>query len=316
MADVKLGTRLGANWHKGIPSPQGMLDIARQGEEWGYDFLVSGDHIAGSRSGSAPIMHCIPVITAAAAVTQKMMVGTCIIQLAMYNPAVIARMMLTLDYLSEGRAFMGIGVGGAYPTEWEAAQSDLHSRGKRTDEALVMIKKLWTEDSVDFQGEHYNLTSIGMAPKPRAPGGPPIRVGGLSEAALRRAARFGDGWTSTQMSPEAWAGNMGKIQDYAAEMGRDLDDFQGMHSISIHMDPDREKARQEAREWLGDGGRIPFDELVEDYAAVGDAQDCVRVIRKFVDAGAGWIILSPMAPVERLMSQLEMYSREFFPLLR
>ena len=72
MADVKLGTRLGANWHKGIPSPQGMLDIARQGEEWGYDFLVSGDHIAGSRSGSAPIMHCIPVITAAAAVTQKM----------------------------------------------------------------------------------------------------------------------------------------------------------------------------------------------------------------------------------------------------
>ena len=313
MADIKFGTRLGANWHSGAPSPQGLLDIARKGEEWGYDFVVSGDHISGSRSGTSPIMHCLPIITAAAAVTSKMHVGTSILQLAMYNPAVIARMMLTLDYLSEGRAFMGIGAGGAYPTEWEAAQSDVHTRGKRTDEALVVINKLWSEENVDFQGEYYSLTNITMAPKPMVPGGPPVLVGGLSDAALRRAARFGAGWTSTQMTSEAWADNMTKIKGYAAEIGRDLGDFQGMHSISIHMDPDREKALREAKEWLGDGGKVPFDELAENYIAAGDADDCARAIRKFLDAGAGWMILSPIAPLDQLMPQLEMYAQDLFP---
>ena len=104
--------------------------------------------------------------------------------------AIIARMMLTLDYLSEGRAFMGIGVGGTYPTEWEAAQSDLHNRGKRTDEALVMIKKLWTEESVDFQGEHYSASGAQVAPRPVQRPHPPLWVAGTSVETMQLAARW------------------------------------------------------------------------------------------------------------------------------
>ncbi len=313
MANVKFGTRLGANWHNGIPASQDFLDIPRKCEEWGYDFVVAGDHIAGGRVGIAPIVQCFPVLAAAAAVTQKIQMATCVLQLPMYNPAVVARSMLTIEYISGGRAIMGVGVGGQYPNEWEAAQANIHDRGKRADEALTIIRQMWTENNINHHGRFYDLSDISMEPKSPVPGGIPIWVGGASDAALRRAARFGDGWTSTQMSSAQWQQNMEKVHEFAGEMGRDMSSFQGVHSLAICIDKDREKARHEAREILGDGGRVPFDELVEDYVCVGDADDCARVIQKFVNAGAGWFMLSPMGKLENLMPQLELIAQELIP---
>lgn len=316
MSDVKFGTRLGANWHNGIPSTQEFLDIPRKCEEWGYDFVVAGDHIAGGRAGIAPIVQCFPVLAAAAAVTQKIQVATCVLQLPMYNPAVVARSMLTIDFLSGGRAIMGVGVGGQYPNEWEAAQQNIHDRGKRADEALAIIRQMWTENQIDHHGRFYDLTDISMEPKSQAPDGIPIWVGGSSDAALRRAARFGDGWTSTQMSSAQWQQNMEKVHEFAGEMGRDMSSFQGIHSLAIRIDKDREKARSDARAIVGDGGRVPFDELVEDYVCAGDAEDCARVIRKFVSAGASWFMLSPMGKLDDLMPQLELIAQDLIPKFR
>ena len=313
MAGIKFGTRMGANWHNGIPSPQGLLDIARKGEEWGYDFVVAGDHIAGGRGGISPIVQCFPVLSAAAAVTQRISLATCVLQLPMYNPAVVGRIMLTLDYISEGRAILGAGVGGQYANEWEAAEADVHSRGKRGDEALEMLKRMWSENEIEHHGKYYNLTDISMEPKPMAADGIPIWIGGTSDAALRRAARFGDGWTSTQMSSLQWRQNMEKVHEYAGEIGRTLDRFDGIHSLAIYMDKDREVARKEAQQLLGANTRVPFDELVEDYVAVGDAYDCAKVIQKFYDAGANWIVLNPMGAIDKLMPQLESYAQDLFP---
>ena len=316
MADVKFGTRLGANWHGGIPAPQAFLDIPRKCEEWGYDYVVAGDHIAGGRAGIAPIVQCFPVLAAAAAVTQKIQIATCVLQLPMYNPAVVARSMLTIDFISGGRAIMGIGVGGQYPNEWEAANANIHDRGKRADEALTIIRQMWTENNIEHHGKFYDLSDISMEPKSQSPDGIPIWVGGTSDAALRRAARFGDGWTSTQMSSTQWRQNMEKVHEYAGEMDRDMNNYQGIHSLGIYLDKDGEKARKEAYEILGDGGRVPFNELIEDYVCVGDADDCARVIQKFVDAGAGWIMLSPMGKLENLMPQLELIAQDLLPKFR
>lgn len=118
------------------------------------------------------------------------------------QPALVAKQVATLDVLSNGRVRLGVGVGWQR-SEYESLGVPFEERGRRIDEAITLMRRYWTEPSVTFHGQFYRAEAMGMDPKPVQPGGPPIWLGGDSEAALRRVGRIGDGWMAMADSDEA-----------------------------------------------------------------------------------------------------------------
>jgi probable F420-dependent oxidoreductase len=126
--------------------------------------------------------------------TSTIRLATGVFILPLRHPIGVARSVVTLDRLSGGRVIMGIGVGWM-PDEFEIVGQDFHNRGRRTDEMMVLMRKLWSEDTIEFHGEFYDIPPIKFAPKPiNRQAGIPLIVGGTSPGALRRAGRLGDGW--------------------------------------------------------------------------------------------------------------------------
>ena len=151
---------------------------------------------------STPVFDCFAYLAFLAARTKRLRLGTHVYNLALRHPFVAARAVQTLDILSEGRAEIGIGAGWL-ASEWQARGLDFHSRGRRLDEALAVCKHLWSDEVFEHKGEFYEFGPVMFEPKPLQRPWPPIHVGGESEAALRRAARYGDGWIGMGHSPES-----------------------------------------------------------------------------------------------------------------
>jgi probable F420-dependent oxidoreductase len=166
-------------------------------EQSGIDSLWLSDRL----SSPAPVPEVMTTLAAVAARTSKLKFGPSVIVLPYRTPVVAAKEMATLDWLSRGRFFPAVGVGVELPREFEASGVPFAQRGRRTDEAIHVIRLLWTRDEVSFQGEFYKLDRVTIFPKPwQTP--PPIWIGGKSEAAIRRTARLGDGWVPSFITPE------------------------------------------------------------------------------------------------------------------
>jgi alkanesulfonate monooxygenase SsuD/methylene tetrahydromethanopterin reductase-like flavin-dependent oxidoreductase (luciferase family) len=118
MVDIKFGVQLGGTWPLGVPSGKELLDLARHVDGLGYDSVHSNDNLVSPHGGPAPVLGCMQVLSAIAAVTQQVKIGPYALQLPMYNPAVAAPMMLTLDHLSGGRSLLAVSQGGAHEYEW------------------------------------------------------------------------------------------------------------------------------------------------------------------------------------------------------
>jgi probable F420-dependent oxidoreductase len=134
------------------------------------------------------------VLGAVAGRTRDVRLATGVFILPLRHPISVARSVVTLDRISGGRVILGIGVGWL-PDEFHIVGQEFHNRGRRTDEMIVLMRKLWSEDTIEFHGEFYDIPPVKFAPKPvNKQAGIPIIVGGTSPGALRRAGRLGDGW--------------------------------------------------------------------------------------------------------------------------
>jgi probable F420-dependent oxidoreductase len=132
---------------------------------------------------------------------------------------VAARAVATLDVVSGGRAEVGVGAGWLRE-EWTAAGLDPRTRGRRLDEALEVVQRLWTEETVEHHGEFFDFAPVMFEPKPLQRPHPPLHVGGESPAALRRAARLGDGWYGLGHTPQTAAQVVKTLAGLRAEAGR------------------------------------------------------------------------------------------------
>jgi probable F420-dependent oxidoreductase len=151
--------------------------------------------------------------------------GTHVYNLALRHPFVAARAVQTLDVVSGGRAEVGIGASWL-EEEWIAAGLDFHTRGRRLDEALDVCKRLWREAEVEHHGEFFDFDAVAFEPKPVQQPWPPILVGGESSAALRRAARAGDGWLGMGHDLESAAAQIATLRALRQEAGREDEPFQ------------------------------------------------------------------------------------------
>ncbi len=215
-----------------LPNNQGterVADLARlavEAEQLGYHSVWVSEHLWHStyvarRLGSRPYHDPLTVLTAAAVATSSIRLGTSVLVLPWHHPVRLAKTIASLDDLADGRVDLGIGVA---ITEDEFANLgvDFHTRGRRTDEALAAIKALWTQDVPEFNGEFYRFSGLRFEPKPRQKPHPPILIGGSTPAAIRRVARFGDGWHALGQSPETLRAAMSGLAEECARAGRDI----------------------------------------------------------------------------------------------
>ena len=184
-------------------------------------------------AGDSGLLEPLTALTYLAAVTDRIRLGTGICVVPQRNPVYTAKQVVDLDCLSGGRVDFGIGVGWLRE-EFEALAVPFARRGARTDEYLQVMRSLWTDDVSSFEGEHYTLPACRMYPKPVQRPHPPIHVGGESAAAMRRAARHGEGWYSFNRLPDELDEPLERLDAMLAEEGRTRADLQLTVSPYFH----------------------------------------------------------------------------------
>jgi alkanesulfonate monooxygenase SsuD/methylene tetrahydromethanopterin reductase-like flavin-dependent oxidoreductase (luciferase family) len=250
-----------------------VVEAARLAERLGFDSLWAGDHLACP----APVLDSVTCLAAAAAVTERIGLGLSVMLLGLRPPAWAAKQLATLDALSGGgRLRLGVGVGGEFPEEFAAAGVPLRERGARLDAALEALPGLLCGGDV-------------LEPAMAAP--PPILVGGRSEAALRRAARFGDAWLPMWLSPASIARRAERLAELAAAHGRPRPALGLL--IGVHVDADVARARREATAHLQGLYRMGL-EPVERWTALGDAEAVADQLDAHLGVGVEEIVLMPL----------------------
>jgi probable F420-dependent oxidoreductase len=282
-------------------------------EELGYDSAWTSEHLFFF----VPMFDTMTVMAAMAAVTERVKLGTAVTLLPLRQAAWTAKEVASVDIISDGRVILGVGVGGEYPKEFEAAGVPVKERGARTDEAIKVMKLLFTENNVTFEGRFTKLPGVTLGPKPKQPGGPPIWVAGRSEAAMRRAGRLGDGYVPYLFSPERFREGWAKVREYAEKAGRDPDAITPAIYQFIAVADTYEEGKKMALADLQMRYNQPFEKVVDRYVVMGNAADCARRLADFAEAGVEHFILVPIgfSPVD-YKPQIEVIARDILPLVR
>ncbi len=215
-----------------MPSAQGLIDYGVRMEELGYELLWAWDHILLGVEPNFPIHELLAILTAVAARTSKIKIGTGILVLPMRNPVILAKELATIDHISNGRLIVGAAVGW-YKREFDSMGVDFHQRGKIMEQSLEIINRLWTEPKVDGDYPPYKLRGAVLYPKPVQKPRPPILIGGYVDAVLKRAATKGDGWLTYYYTAESFARAWAKIRGFAEEAGRDPDALISTNQLPI-----------------------------------------------------------------------------------
>ena len=280
-----------------------LVDI---GEKWGYDSIWLSDRVVGGRFPLEPVV----ALSMIAAYSETLKFGTSVLALPLRNPVLLAKELATLDYLSKGRLLPAIGLGQEDPVEYQACGVPKARRGKRADEAITVIRRLWEEETVTHHGEFFTLEDVSIVPRPVQKPSPPIWIGGRSKHAQRRTGRLGDGWLVSQATPAEVEIGSKLIFKTAAENGRTVDEDHIGTMLGFYIAPTVEKAARVAGEHVfAHRPNAPFQQ----YCAVGSAETVVQLIQDYVDAGASKFVARPMCSAEEANEQLELFGRHILP---
>jgi probable F420-dependent oxidoreductase len=288
------------------------FDLVRRVEALGFDSVWCGDHV----SFNLPLYESLTLLASYASITERIKLGSAVYLLALRPPAVAAKVTATLDALSGGRLIFGVGVGGENPKEFELCGVPHRERGARVSEALDVVRTLWRDTPATFKGRFTQFEGVSIDPKPVQKPGPPIWVGGRSDAALARAGRQGDGWVSYVVTPERYAQSLAKIRAAAHAHGRGLDGFATAHLTFITVGRDYERARAAWVARLSTRYAQDFGPLVDRYGVVGTPDQCLERLEAFRAAGCQYFLLNPICDPPDERDQLETIAAEILPRLR
>ena len=289
---------------------------ARWLEELGFEYVSTGEHYMRGNPPT-PTSVSLPVLAVAAGATERIRLVSSVLLVPFYHPTVLAKLTATLDIASNGRLILGIGVGGEFPVEFEAVGLNVKQRGRRTNECLEVLRRLWTEEHVSFNGRHFELNDVTINPHPKQKPNPPIWVAGRRDAAMKRAAHYGDGWYPYFYSPEQYRESVEKITGFAREIDRDISGFQWAYYPFISIYPTVEEAATIAAKALGRySSQGDFLEVVKRYCIIGPVEACISRLKEYVDAGARHIVFSVSCPVEDRKRHVEAIVQEIIPGLK
>lgn len=292
--------------------PQEQFAMAQRCEALGFDSLWTGDHI----SFHNPLYESLTLLASYIGLTKRIRLGSGVYLLALRRPAVAAKITSTLDALSGGRLIFGVGVGGENPKEFEACGVPHNERGARVSEGIEVVRALWRDSPASFKGRFSQFEAVSIDPKPVQKPGPPIWIGGRSDAALARAGRLGDGWISYVVEPERYARSVEKIRAAAAAAGRPLDGFAAGHLTFITVGRDYESAEQTWVRLLSRRYAQDFGPLARKYGVIGTPAQCAEQLERFVQAGCRYFVMDAVCDLADEGEQLEAIAGEILPRLR
>jgi probable F420-dependent oxidoreductase len=217
-----------------LVGPEALVTVAKRAEDLGFDSLWVLDRILWPVDPRAPypigdgslpfqykhVLDPVETLTFAAAHTSRILLATGVLNLPWYNPVLLARRLTTLDVLSRGRLRVGFGIGWS-PDEYEAAGAPWQDRGKRADESIEVLKKIWTTDPVEFQGKHYRIAKSFIGPKPVQKPHPPIYMAAFTPSAMKRVAAEAHAWLPVGIPLTGIGAMFEAIKNMAKQAGRD-----------------------------------------------------------------------------------------------
>jgi alkanesulfonate monooxygenase len=295
-----------------MPDAHELIEYGVKMDRLGFESVWAWDHILLGVEPSFPIQEALLVLTAIAARTERIRVGTGVLVIPRRNPVVLAKELATLDHISRGRLVVGAAVGW-YKREFDALGVDFGRRGKIMDESLEIIRRLWTEPKVDAVIGPHNLRGAVLNPKPIQRPGPPILIGGYVDAALKRAATLGDGWLTSHYTPKSFRASWAKVRRFAEEAGRDPAELSATNQLPVSIGP-RSRIEVPTKEWLqAEWDYASWSESTMDSAIMGTPEECVEQIEEHMAAGLGRIVF---IPYRYEMEQIEALAQDVLPRLR
>jgi probable F420-dependent oxidoreductase len=271
--------------------------VALAAEELGYDSVWTTDHVIVPQEDIEPyghILESIVTLAMVASITQRVRLGTSILVLPQRNPVLAAKQIATIDAASNGRVILGVAVGWN-EIEYRNLGADFSTRGKRLDEAITLLRTLWSNDDASFHGTYTQLKHAVFAPLPAQCGSLPIWIGGNDEPALRRAAKLGDGWHSTGASPEQIARGVKHITELKS--ARPI-------TISVRLNTDLRPGTPPTYAYRGNV-RVRLTGTLDAI--------CAR-LREYAAAGVTHpALFFPMDDVSIGLAQMEQFAREVMP---
>jgi probable F420-dependent oxidoreductase len=269
--------------------------VATRAEELGFRDLWVTENTLDDANCFDPVV----ILTYAAAVTSKIRLGCSVVVLQIHSPLMVAHQWACLDYVSGGRAILGVGIG--RPHHYRQFEVSPEGRVARFREELDIIKALWTEGRVTYQGRFYNLNDEPMGPRPIQKPHPPIWMGVGHPDAVRRAGRLADGWMGSGGSRIAdFAASVPILKEALAKNGRDPESFPISKRIFIAVDERPEVARAELLRWFTEVYHNPPG--VDVCGIHGTPEQVRERLEEVVAMGANHLLLNP---VSRYTEQVE-----------
>jgi probable F420-dependent oxidoreductase len=301
-----LGVAIPQTFLDGRPDPRRIREYLARAEALGFESAWVLEQIIGR----IPILEPVELLTYAAAVTERLRLGSAVLLTALRSPVHLAKSLATLDHLSRGRLTVGVGLGGStavYPAYGLTAER----RAARFGEGIQLMKRLWTEPRVTFEGHFWRLQEASMEPKPLQRPHPPIWFGGHHENALRRAVELGQGFIGAgSISGRTFAGQVQVVRRLLADARRDPATFTIGKRVYIAIDPDRARAGARLGEWFGAFYGKP--ELAQEAAVWGPSDECVARLREVIAGGARFLLLHPVFDE---LDHLERFAADIAPKL-
>ncbi|MYB41650.1 MAG: LLM class flavin-dependent oxidoreductase [Chloroflexi bacterium] len=301
-------------------------EFARRLEDLGFDGFWAGE----TPTNRDPSYDSFTTLCFAAAATSRITVGSDVLLLPLHHPGWVAKQFGTLDVLSNGRAILGVGVGGEFPKQFEGFGIPLNERGRRTDEGIEIIRSLWTEDESGYDSPRFRFEGITMEPKPVQQPHPPIWVGGRpggietgpdgeprfksTTGAIQRAAKYADAWDPYYMTPEMYRESVTAIRAHASEIGRDISGMEWALTTFWLMRDSYDEALEAAAGKLRYGRDLSA--RVARYDILGSPTDVIRRLETFIDAGVRYFICNWSCDPSEVPRHLELIGSEVIPHFR
>jgi alkanesulfonate monooxygenase len=294
------------------PDVPAILRYAERAEALGFESLWAWDHVLLGVEPSFPILDSVGILTAIAARTSRIALGTGVLVLPLRNPTVAAKALGTLDVISGGRLIIGVAAGW-YAREFDAVGVPFKQRGRLFERNLDVLTRLLTEDRVTLQADELNLREAVMRPRPIQRPRPPLLIGGYVDAVLRRVAEKADGWLTYFYTPESYRRSWDKITAFARAAGRDPATLTGTNQLAIYVGRSRAETEAAMRHWLETEWDVAaWSESTIQHAIHGTPEECVAQLAAHVDTGVDRIIL---IPYRYQPEQVELIAREILPRL-
>lgn len=298
---------IGLAWVNPAPftKPENVVNFAKKCEAMGCHSMWTIDRIAYDN------LEPLTVLAAAAGATQKIRLGTSVLLGNLRHASHAAKIVSTLDFISNGRVTLGLGFG-SRENDYRAVEIPFEHRGSRAVEQVQLMKRLWTEDNVTFKGKFYNVENLSVGPKPIQKPHPPIWTGGSAEVALKRAGSWADGFICGSSAIPEFPSTWEKIASYAKAAGRDPNKISKAGLTFMAIDEDQSKAVKTVEDYvMRYYGRLRAD--VANTSLVGAPAAIAERIGAFLSRGLDTLIIGVADPDPR---QLDLFGENVLPKIR